>query len=419
MCAESTNQNQLIDALRQADRRHMCTESTNQDQLIDALRQEISRLKAAAKEGNEPAPAEEASAISTSPYDDAFRTETNDAPHLVIPMVNEIFGEHFTGRAKVRFSPNEHYLMQPDGAAKKRITDASFTVEEGTFQGFLELAGEDGNHRHYLWECEAKATNSRMLFRVFEYVTQVGLDQESRLEGNRLLVKIPRSAILFLRSNANTPDCMELVFETEQGTLGTKVHVVRMADYDVDTIFEKKLFLLLPFYLFRFERQFAEIEADGERVRELTGIFQDISRRLEALVPEEGGEAGADPYGLVDARTRQILVEMTKKVARSLAAGFPNIQKGVLDVMGGQILDYEAKRIWNDGISIGRRAGKQEGIGIGRQEGIGIGRQEGRILESVNIFRNDMGWDNARILDAITQRFGLTKDAARRYVFGS
>ncbi len=51
------------------------------------------------------------------PYDTAWRTEANDASHLLIPMVNEVFGERYTGNAEVSFSPNEHFLNQQDGKA--------------------------------------------------------------------------------------------------------------------------------------------------------------------------------------------------------------------------------------------------------------------------------------------------------------
>ena len=55
---------------------------------------------------------------------------------------------------------------------------------------------------------------------------------------------------------------------------------------------------------------------------------------------------------------------------------------------------------------------ERKGWREGRQEG----RREGRIIESVNIFRNDMRWDNDRILETITQRFGLSKEDAMGYI---
>ena len=35
--------------------------------------------------------------VSKTAYDDAFRTLLNDCSELIIPVVNEVFGEHYTG----------------------------------------------------------------------------------------------------------------------------------------------------------------------------------------------------------------------------------------------------------------------------------------------------------------------------------
>ena len=32
-----------------------------------------------------------------TPYDDVFKTLLNDCTKLIIPVINEIFGEHYTG----------------------------------------------------------------------------------------------------------------------------------------------------------------------------------------------------------------------------------------------------------------------------------------------------------------------------------
>lgn len=33
--------------------------------------------------------------ITNTPYDDVFRTLLNDCSSLIIPMINEMFGEHY------------------------------------------------------------------------------------------------------------------------------------------------------------------------------------------------------------------------------------------------------------------------------------------------------------------------------------
>lgn len=56
---------------------------------------------------------------------------------------------------------------------------------------------------------------------------------------------------------------------------------------------------------------------------------------------------------------------------------YEKVKEEVKEIMGGKILDYEAKDIRNKGIqmgiTIGKEAGKQEGISIGKE----AGKQEG------------------------------------------
>ena len=56
-------------------------------------------------------------------YDGAFRTMLNDCRKLIIPIINEIFGETYTGEEEIRFFPNEHFIDQQNEADKERITD--------------------------------------------------------------------------------------------------------------------------------------------------------------------------------------------------------------------------------------------------------------------------------------------------------
>ena len=51
---------------------------------------------------------------------------------------------------------------------------------------------------------------------------------------------------------------------------------------------------------------------------------------------------------------------MSQKVLEHIAAKFDNVKKGVKSVMGGQILEYEAKTILNIGRSEGRILGQDE-----------------------------------------------------------
>ena len=96
---------------------------------------------------------------SATPYDDVFRTLVNDCGKLVFPVINEMFGEHYTGQEEIAFSPNEHFLNRQDGAEEKRVTDTCFVI-----------MGE--MRKRYHLECQSTADNS-ILIRIFEYDARI------------------------------------------------------------------------------------------------------------------------------------------------------------------------------------------------------------------------------------------------------
>ncbi len=63
------------------------------------------------------------------------------------------------------------------------------------------------------------------------------------------------------------------------------------------------------------------------------------------------------------------------KVAMFRANRYERVMEEVKEIMGGKILDYEAKDIRNKGIQIGINEGKRLGI----VEGITIGKEAGRL----------------------------------------
>ena len=59
---------------------------------------------------------------------------------------------------------------------------------------------------------------------------------------------------------------------------------------------------------------------------------------------------------------------MSNKVLEHIAQKYDSVRKGVKAVMGGRVLEYEAKTIKNEGIKEGMEKGIEKGIEKGRQE---------------------------------------------------
>ena len=299
-----------------------------------------------------------------TPYDDAFRTLMNDCVRLLIPVINEVFGKNYSGNEKIIFRPNEHFMNQQDGKEQKRITDSSFSI-----------ISEDNSEEKFILECQS-TDDDTLLIRIFEYITQEALDSGT-ITKYQLTVTIPHAAVLFLRSKKSTPNYMNIVINTPGGAVSFDVPVIKIQTYSLEQIFDKKLLFLLPFYIFNLEKNFPQYEASEEALECLKKVYVDFMDGLEKEVKE----------GHISAYYRRTILDMSKKVLENIAAKYKNVQKGVNDIMGGQILEHEGKTIYNAGI--------KEGIALGEARGEERGRREekfdtARRLREMGLSDNDI-----------------------------
>ena len=260
-------------------------------------------------------------------YDGAFRTILNDCRKLIIPIINEIFGETYTGEEEIRFSPNEHFLDQQDEADKERITDTNFTV-------FGEVP------KKYHVECESSLPDGKITVRLFEYDAQIALD-EGEVTEETLTVTFPNTAVLYLRTYKKTPDKMKYVIVTPGGTVRYDVPIMKVQAYTLDDIFEKGLLMLIPFYIFSHEKGFPEYNSNEQKLAELKAEYQKILERLDEL----------ERQGVIGAFDKRTIIELSGDVIKEIAQKYENVQKGVGDIMGGALIETEARRILNKGIS--------------------------------------------------------------------
>lgn len=76
-------------------------------------------------------------------------------------------------------------------------------------------------------------------------------------------MKMPKSCVLYLRGDANVSNEDQLELELADGqTVAYRVPNVRVEDYTMDKIFEKKLLMFLPYYIMRYEKHFEKIAQD-------------------------------------------------------------------------------------------------------------------------------------------------------------
>lgn len=254
---------------------------------------------------------------SSTPYDDVYRTLLNDCPGLIIPVVNEVFGKNHKAEDEITILNNELFINGQKGQQFERITDSIFRIE-----GVC-----------YHIECQSTIDGS-ILVRIFEYDSQIAL-HDSTVEDETLCVKFPNTALMYLRHNRNTPDCMTINIKVPGDECSYRVPVLKVQQYTIEDIFSKKLFFLIPFYIFIYEKNFDKYNSSDERMKELTNVYERIVAQLELEVRE----------GVLTEYIKQMILEMAKKVLEHISRKYSNVKERISEIMGGQILDYEAKTI--------------------------------------------------------------------------
>ena len=259
-------------------------------------------------------------------YDDVFRTLLVDCRELIIPVVNEVFHTNYVGTENVILHENEIFMRQQDGEEEKIVTDSSFAI--------VSFSGES---KRYHLECQSSVDGS-MLIRMYEYDSQLAL-QNSELMQQTLVVRFPESAVLYLRHSESIPDVFEIRIHTPNGSISYNVPTLKVQQYDIETIFEKNLLFLIPFYIFTYEKHFSEINDNKGKLDALKREYAMITQRLDQLVRD----------GLINEYIKKTICEMSERVIIKLASSYESIRKEVTSIMGGKVLEYEAKDILRKG----------------------------------------------------------------------
>ena len=153
---------------------------------------------------------------------------------------------------------------------------------------------------------------------------------------------------------------MKYVIVTPGGTVQYDIPIMKVQTYSLDDLFEKRLLLLIPFYIFSHESNFPEYNSNEQKLKELKAEYQVILERLDVLEQQE----------IIGAFDKRTIIELSGDVIREIAKKYDNVQKGVGDMMSGALIETEARTILNQGISQGISQGINQGISQGIIQGV-------------------------------------------------
>ena len=128
---------------------------------------------------------------------------------------------------------------------------------------------------------------------------------------------------------------MKYVIITPGGTVKYDVPIMKVQTYSLDDIFEKRLLMLIPFYIFSHENSFLEYNSNEQKLEELKAEYQEILERLDEL----------EQQGVIGAFDKRTIIELSNDVIQEIAQKYENVQKGVGDMMSGALIETSARKI--------------------------------------------------------------------------
>lgn len=179
---------------------------------------------------------------NSSVYDNAMRTAVEKCPHLLVPLVNEIFKADYELDAEVTLLHNEFFFDFARG--EKIITDAHFKITSKSCKSTVYHLESQSN------------TDSSMSLRMAEYDLAIGM--HNRIETDEeIIIKLPKSSVLWLRGAS---PMKRIVFELIN-EMSDMLENSDLKSFDMHALFEIMLnvFSMLA-------KNNAKLKAEGESI---------------------------------------------------------------------------------------------------------------------------------------------------------
>jgi hypothetical protein len=249
-------------------------------------------------------------------YDAVFWTSIVKLKRYFAPLVNEVFGEHFSENAEVTYKPMKNVVQASDKSLSKREMDA------------LAEIVEDGVRKLYHFECQTWPDNTIAL-RIAEYATASAY-MGVTLTPEGAQIEIPNSAVIVLQGERATAenDQLQIRINYPGGKAEYSVPRLHITDYDEDTLLRKKLYVLMPFIVFLYAPELSTLEKDPDGIEKLRDHVSEITEKLYRTYLD----------GNLEKEDINSILDLMERTLEKLLINFQALKKGVDYIMGGELI---------------------------------------------------------------------------------
>ena len=268
--------------------------------------------------------------VTSTPFDDVYRTLTSKITKLVIPLINEMFSTAYRQDEPIRQIRNEYFTR-----SGKIITDSIYEIGE----------------MFYHVECQS-GNDAAMSIRMFEYDVSIAIEHADKSEGETT-IRFPRSGVIYVRDNMSTPDEHFLKIIMPNGKeMVYSCEVTKVSNYSLQKIFDRNLLLMLPYYILRYEKRLDMIEEDQSMHDRFLDDLQMLMQKLDEATNKQNNTVLFED-----------LHDAIRKISDHVLRKNKQLHKEVKTVMGGNIY-----KLPSEYIEEGRAEGHEKGLAEGRAD---------------------------------------------------
>ena len=305
-------------------------------------------------------------------WDMTFKTLLLETPKIFLPLIKEVFDVEYSRERKIVLLNNEYYNKE-----EKVITDTTFRI----------------GRVNYHFECQF-SNDKTMVVRMFEYDFQIGMTKLKE-EGQYLELEFPKSCVMYITGNKKLPKELKMRLKLQNGeSIEYKVPTVRVQDYSLEEIEERKLVLFLPFLILRYTEKLKNKKRPTEE--EISKFYEEMIKVLNKSYEKKEINEGE----------RIILGETLKKTEEYALRNYPEYKERVEEMMEG-ILKLESVEAIREARKEGEEIGKKIGKKIGEEIGEERGKRE-KALEMLESMKED-GVEKEYI-KKLAKKQGLTEE---------
>ena len=251
-------------------------------------------------------------------YDNTFKTLKSRHQRLFIAVINEAFGKHYSLNSSVETLPSEGVFLHPE----KPDTEEKIEKRENDF---LLRIGDD----YYLLECQSYDDES-MSIRIAEYTFLAARSRATYNQGE-VILPMPHFTVIYIKNTDKTPRMTKITYRFPGGfTYSQFGQNIFLSDLSKEEIIEKELYVYIPFYIARYEK---ELKTGKDYEKAIKDLEYFREKMLQLRQRNQLNDVEIDD-----------LRDCVNQIVLHITDG-NEIEEEVVSVMGGEVFELHSERI--------------------------------------------------------------------------